>query len=89
MSVRLIDFYDNPDKWTQRTMARNKSGKPCLPTTKKAASWCVVGAIVLCEVPVEDQQKLMRRIDPQSIMLWNDSCKDFDEFISVIKELNI
>jgi hypothetical protein len=45
--IRARALIEPPGAWTQRLYARTAKGKPCSPTSRLAACWCPVGAIVV------------------------------------------
>lgn len=39
----------DPERWTQKALARDGGGRSCLPWEQEAACWCVMGALQRAE----------------------------------------
>lgn len=42
--MKIHEFLDSPDKWTQGETARDADGRFCMSSSSKAVSWCILGA---------------------------------------------
>jgi hypothetical protein len=60
--LAVENFLSDETKWTQKTFARNKDGKPVSPCNPQAESWCLLGTIQ--RVVDEDQaQQVINALD--------------------------
>lgn len=98
---RLLAFYNNdPKKWTQKQWGRTSSGEAVLwGRNPLAVCWCVSGAIeqvLKIDRSQIDGNLLARRDEAelvlsdalgQSVIGFNDSCKDFNEFKKKLHEI--
>lgn len=63
--------------WTQGTLARTKTGRPCTEDSKRAVCFCSAGALIKASVEVGDISWAAHRIfasviEDLSIPYWND-----------------
>jgi hypothetical protein len=65
----VIELLSDPEKWTQKALARDKNGEPVSPLSSAAVSWCVLGALFKCEVR---DKAAVRKLTGTRIMEWND-----------------
>jgi len=74
--MKLHEFFDSPEKWTQNGYARNKKRDVVRPDAADAIQWCVLGAMAKCQIPDDEETKLRTHLrenhDSGRIASWND-----------------
>lgn len=67
----------DPEKWTQRAIARNKGGDVISPTLSDAHSFCILGAIKMCYGDDDYKARIKFRniVGEVSLIDWNDNSK--------------
>ena len=51
--MKAHELLDSPEKWTQRTAARDSENRSVHPDNPEACSFCLIGAICKCYNPDE------------------------------------
>lgn len=78
--MRIAEFLADPERWTQRALARDASGTCVRPLAPEACRWCLVGALIVCYPDDRERwevvEKLMHAVfgaSGMSLTFWNDS----------------
>ena len=74
IAQKLLTHYgDDPQRWTKGIAARDKDGERCLPTSKEAVCWCLLGALETLGLSPEEQRMFTSGWDSRiAIAQWND-----------------
>lgn len=101
--MKLYEFFDSPEKWSKGTYCRDAAGNPLNYSdifTDKAVCFCVSGAIAKIydlkgsgwsEHPVYEElyKKLAERGSGNPVYFNDNPDTTFEEFVAVLKELDV
>lgn len=91
--MKIYEFLDTPEKWTQGCGARAADGQVVLSNSFAAVCWCLGGAALRCYLwPTGDAfVKLRQRFGSMfEAFGWNDTPgRTYEEVIALAKELDI
>lgn len=79
--MKVSELLSDESKWTQKAMARNRSGEEIELRSPNACKWCLFGAILRCygekaPLPGDEQHpivKALRIAGPFGLVAYNDS----------------
>ena len=99
--MKVRELLSDETKWTQCTFAATKDGHPCDPEARRAAKWCLSGAIERCygqfhgsfaaaaRATAVIRSRVIERIHAD-IIEWNDSpVRSFGAVKRLVDELDI
>lgn len=81
---------EQPEKWTQHTVARDEDGLHCEIKSLKAVCWCAIGAIARCyDAREADKHQIrIREILGGPISVFNDS-HTHAEVVALLKKHDV
>ena len=92
--MKIKDLLTDASKWTQKALARDKSGNRVVAREESAVQWCLMGAMHKC-YPEANQRDLIRHkiyggIRQDSIIDFNDAkSTSFENIQKLVKVLDI
>jgi hypothetical protein len=89
--MKVRELLSDESKWTRRRFAATTQGTPCLPRDRRAAQWCLYGAIERC-YGVHGAEVTCRLIQhlQASLADWNDDpARTFADVKRLVEELDI
>ncbi len=94
--MKVYELLDRPEKWTKKALARDSQGIGCDPHSKRAVSFCLAGAMMVCrgETAYLTEINVVNQWAAQDgygdIADWNNAPeRTYDEVIALAKELDI
>jgi hypothetical protein len=85
----LLEFFEgHPERWTQRTIARDAHGNTTL-NRESACAFCLIGAAIHIGIDTSLVfNQCIKRLGTKGSM-FNDSCETFDEFMDGLRKLGL
>lgn len=91
--MKMHELFTGPEKWTQGTYARTRTGLSIGPECENAVCWCIEGALHRCYPNAIDAVPILHRLNNRvvaDIHVWNDDpTRTFAEVRALLLELDI
>ena len=94
----IADLLSSPERWTQRSAARNQAKEATWPNDASACCWCLWGAIqriygigyMMDDIVARIHRHLESRDEHRYITYWNDAPeRQYEEVKALVEELKI
>ena len=81
----VIKLLSDFSKWTQGALARDINNNSVSFDSKKAISWCLMGALLKCDIIPKEYIKILNNIPNKNIRDFNDT-HTYKEVINLIRK---
>lgn len=97
MAGTLVEFFDNPSKWTQKDLAKNAKGVGTHSHSSDAVCFCLYGAVNVVYASNERARVLMALMDTlmaitgdDRLAAWNDDPeRTFEDIVDLCKKAGV